>query len=68
MVDRLVGKVAIVTGGAAGMGAATCRLFAREGCKVGIADRQEELGRQVEAEINEAGGDAVFMPIDVTKE
>jgi len=68
MVDRLVGKVAIVTGGAAGMGAATCRLFGREGCKVGIADRQEDLGRQIEAEINEAGGDAVFIPIDVTKE
>ena len=43
---RLDGRVAIVTGGAAGMGAATCRVFAREGCKVGIGDRNGELGQQ----------------------
>ena len=66
--DRLDGKVAIVTGGAAGMGAATCRLFGREGCKVGIVDRNEEAGHPVEAEINEAGGDAVFILTDITRE
>ena len=65
---RLQGKVAIITGGASGMGAEECRIFAREGAKVVIADVSEDLGRQVEAEIAEAGGDAVFMRLDVTSE
>ena len=65
---RLEGKVAIITGGANGMGAEECRIFAREGAKVVIADVMEEEGRQVEAEIAEAGGDAVFMRLDVTSE
>ena len=65
---RLEGKVAIITGGANGMGAEECRIFAREGAKVVIADVMEEEGRQVEAEIAEAGGDAVFMKLDVTSE
>ena len=65
---RLDGKVAIITGGASGMGAEECRIFAREGAKVVIADVSEDLGRQVEAEIAESGGDAVFMNLDVTRE
>ncbi len=65
---RLEGKVAIVTGGANGMGAEECRIFAREGAKVVIADILEEEGRKVEAEIAEAGGDAVFVRLDVTSE
>ena len=65
---RLEGKVAIITGGANGMGAEECRIFAREGAKVVIADVMEEEGRQVEAEIAESGGDAVFMRLDVTSE
>ena len=65
---RLEGKVAIITGGASGMGAEECRIFAREGAKVVIADISEDLGRQVEAEIAESGGDAVFMNLDVTSE
>ena len=65
---RLEGKVAIITGGASGMGAEECRIFAREGAKVVIADVSEDLGRQVEAEIAESGGDAVFMKLDVTSE
>ena len=65
---RLEGKVAIITGGANGMGAEECRIFAREGAKVVIADVMEEEGRQVEAEIAESGGDAVFMKLDVTSE
>ena len=65
---RLDGKVAIITGGASGMGAEECRIFAREGAKVVIADVSEGLGRQVEAEIAESGGDAVFMHLDVTSE
>ena len=58
---RLEGKVAIVSGGAHGMGAVESRLFASEGAKVVIADIREDDGRQVEAEINEAGGESVFV-------
>ncbi len=65
---RLEGKVAIITGGANGMGAEECRIFAREGAKVVIADILEAEGKQVEAEIAEAGGDAVFARLDVTSE
>ena len=65
---RLEGKVAIITGGANGMGAEECRIFAREGAKVVIADIMEEEGRQVEAEIAESGRYAVFMRLDVTSE
>ena len=65
---RLEGKVALITGGANGMGAAEAKLFAREGAKVAIADVLEAEGRQVEAEIVEAGGEALFVPLDVTNE
>ena len=65
---RLEGKVAIVTGGAHGMGAAEARLFAREGARVVIADIREEDGRQVEAEIAEAGGEAMFVELNVADE
>ena len=65
---RLEGKVAIITGGANGMGAEECRIFAREGAKVVIADIAEGEGRKLEAEIAESGGDAVFMKLDVTSE
>ncbi|MCE2458485.1 MAG: glucose 1-dehydrogenase [Dehalococcoidia bacterium] len=65
---RLEGKVAIITGGANGMGAEECRIFAREGAKVVIADIVEDEGRKLEAEIAESGGDAVFMKLDVTSE
>ena len=65
---RLAGKVAIITGGASGMGAEECRIFAREGAKVIIADILEDEARKVEAEIAESGGEAVFMRLDVTSE
>ena len=65
---RLEGKVAIVTGGAHGMGAAEARLFAREGARVVIADIREEDARQVEAEISEAGGEAMFVELNVADE
>ena len=65
---RLEGKVSIVTGGAHGMGAVEAKLFAREGAKVVIGDLLEEEGKQVEAEIAEAGGQAMFIPMDVTQE
>ena len=65
---RLEGKVALITGGAHGMGAEECRLFAREGAKVVISDVLEEDGRQVEAEITEAGGEAMFVLLNVSDE
>ena len=65
---RLQDKVALISGGARGMGAAEARMFAREGARVVIGDVLEEEGRQVEAEINEAGGECVFVPLDVTQE
>ena len=65
---RLEGKVAMVTGGANGMGAEECRLFAREGARVAIADIREEDGKRVEAEIAEAGGEAMFVDLNVADE
>ncbi len=65
---RLEGKVALISGGARGMGAAEARLFASEGAKVVIGDLLEDEGQQVEAEIAEAGGEAVFVKLDVTSE
>ena len=65
---RLEGKVALVTGGANGMGAEECRLFAREGAKVAIGDILADQGRQVEAEIVEAGGEAMFVNLNVADE
>src|SRR5258708_9362073 len=61
---RLAGKVAIISGAASGMGAATARIFAREGAKVVIADVLEQEGRQVADAIAAA---ARFEPRDVTK-
>ncbi len=65
---RLEGKVALITGGARGMGAAEAKLFSQEGAKVVIADILEDEGRQTEAEINETGGDAIFIRLDVTQQ
>src|SRR3954464_12846983 len=65
---RLKGKVAIISGAASGMGAATARRFAKEGARVAIADTLEEEGRQVAADIKTANGPAEFMHLDVTEE
>jgi cyclopentanol dehydrogenase len=65
---RLAGKVALISGGARGMGESEARLFAREGAHVVIGDILEAEGRAVEAEIRGAGGDALFVPLDVTDE
>ena len=62
---RLEGKVAIITGGARGQGATEARMFAQEGAKVVIGDIRDELGMQVEAEIRELGGEAVYLRLDV---
>lgn len=63
---KLHGKVAIITGGAMGMGAATAELFAEAGVKVVIADINEELGKEQTRKICDNGGDAVFIKTDVS--
>ncbi|CAI8880704.1 Glucose 1-dehydrogenase 2 [Brevibacillus sp. IT-7CA2] len=64
---RLENKVAIVTGGASGIGETTVRLFAKEGAKVVIADFSPR-GSELAEELNQAGFDALFVKTDVTKE
>ena len=64
---RLEHKVAIVTGGGAGMGEAVAKGFAGEGAKVVIAERTVENGRAVAAAIEAAGGQAHFVPVDVAE-
>ncbi len=63
---RLQGKVAIVTGAGKGIGQATALLFAREGARVVVANRGEQAGRQTVGVIRDAGGEAVFVKVDVS--
>ncbi|CAM2155086.1 Glucose dehydrogenase [Pararobbsia alpina] len=66
--DRLSGKVAIVTGASAGIGRAAAKLFAAEGAKVVLAARREAELEALVAEITEAGGTAVSLAGDVQSE
>jgi len=65
---RLAGKVAIVTGGAHGMGEAEARLFAKEGAKVVVADILDKDAEAVAASIRQSNGDAIAMKLDVTSD
>ncbi len=65
---RLEGKVAFISGGSRGMGAAEAVLFAREGACVAIGDVLEEEGRKLVERISETGGRAIFVSLDVTSE
>ncbi len=72
---RLEGKVALISGAASGVegdlmgfGGAAARLFAREGAKVVLTDINQESGQQTAAQINESGGEATFLRLDVTNE
>ncbi len=65
---RLAGKVAIISGAASGMGAATARRFGKEGASVVVADMLEAEGKAVADSITEAGGKAMFLALDVTEE
>jgi NAD(P)-dependent dehydrogenase (short-subunit alcohol dehydrogenase family) len=68
MAGRLEGKVALISGGARGMGECEARLFAREGAKVVIGDVLDEQGRKTAVEITQQGGAAIYIHLDVTQE
>ena len=63
---EFTGKVALVTGAAAGIGHATALAFAHAGARLVLADRDEEAGAQLAADIIAAGGEAIFVPTDVS--
>ncbi|MGH2531499.1 MAG: SDR family NAD(P)-dependent oxidoreductase [Thermomicrobiales bacterium] len=62
---RLSGKIAVITGGAYGIGRASVLLFAREGAKVAIVDVDAGGGTETERLVREAGGEALFVQADV---
>ena len=65
---RVAGKTALVTGGASGIGAATCRLLAAEGAEVYLTDIQDAAGEDLATAIKEANGKAHYRHHDVTDE
>lgn len=67
MPGRLQGKVALITGGSSGIGRASARACAREGARVMVADVAVEGGHETVRLIQEAGGEATFMQVDVTR-
>jgi 2,5-dichloro-2,5-cyclohexadiene-1,4-diol dehydrogenase 2 len=68
MAGRLDGKVALISGGASGIGAAHVRVFAAEGAKVIAGDLQEDKGQAVVETVNKNGGEAVFVSLDVARQ
>jgi len=65
---KLQDKVAIITGGASGIGAATARLFVEEGAKVVLVDLNEEKGKAFEAELKALNKEALFVKANITSE
>ena len=65
---RLKNKVALISGGARGMGAVEAKLFTQEGASVVFGDILDDEGRRVEADIREQGGEATYLHLDVTVE
>lgn len=68
MANRLEGKVCIVTGATSGVGRGVAKLFASEGAKVAVCGRRAEKGNKVVSEITSAGGEAIFVQMDMTDE
>lgn len=68
MADRLKDKVAIISGGATGMGGASSRLFAAEGARVAIIDRNRDAAAETVADIRRQGGIAEHWVVDVSQE
>jgi len=66
--NRLDGKIVFLSGAARGIGGETAKLMASVGAKVAIGDVLEERGRQTVREIEASGGQALFVPLDVTQE
>ncbi len=64
---KLDDKVAIITGATRGMGRATAELFAKEGAKVVVNGRNNQLGKEVVKIISQQGGSAIFIPADIRK-
>ena len=65
---KLQNKVAIITGGASGIGAATAKLFVQEGAKVVLVDLNEEKGKAFEAKLKEQNAEALFVKANITSE
>ena len=65
---RLQDKVAFITGAGSGIARSAAQMFAEEGAKVAIAEIKDDLGRECERRIRDAGGDATFVATDVTRE
>ena len=66
--DRVKGKIAIVTGAAGGLGKAQALLLVKEGARVAVTDIDETQGKRVSEEINGQGGEAIFIQHDVSSE
>ena len=66
--SKLQDKVAVITGGVSGIGAATARLFVSEGAKVVLVDLNEEKGKEFEAELKALNAEALFIKADITSE
>jgi NAD(P)-dependent dehydrogenase (short-subunit alcohol dehydrogenase family) len=64
---RLAGKVAVITGGASGIGKATCEVFARHGAKIAVVDLHGDHAQKVAKEICSKGGDAIAIQADVSQ-